>query len=163
MIFVLTSCANDEKIIRDGLTAELDQFTDPNSALWDEITSDAGNDLSELGIGTQDLIGAWTESFSYEIGAITVEGDTAQAKITITCKQLSAAVTTATDIIISDPSLGQMTETELRERTGEVILDELRKSTPATTEITIPCTKSGNEWSEGTAATDEYARALLGS
>jgi hypothetical protein len=166
LMFALVGCTSDEKAIRDGLTEELNQFKDPNSDLWKEIINSSGGNLDSMGLEAQALIAAWTEGFSFEVGEITIDGDSAQAKISITSKQLLPAVTSATRVLetlVSDPSNNQMTMDEITARMGELILDELTKSTPATTEITIPCSKTGNEWSEGAAATSEYTRALLGS
>jgi hypothetical protein len=163
LAFALGGCANDETAIRNGLTTELDQFKDPDSALWKEITASSASEFADMGVESQDLINAWTEGFSFEVGEITVDGDTAQATISITSKQLASAMTAAQEALLSDmSSLEQMTEAEIQKKTGEVILDALKKSTPVTTEITVPCTKSGNQWSEDESATNEYARALLG-
>jgi hypothetical protein len=163
LAFALGGCANDETAIRNGLTTELDQFKDPNSALWKEITDSSASDFADMGVETQDLINAWTNGFSFEVGEITVDGDTAQAKISITSKQLISAMDGLTETLMNDPSVQEMTESELTKKTGELILNALEKSAPVTTEITVPCTKSGNQWSEDESATNEYARALLGS
>jgi hypothetical protein len=162
LAFALGGCTSDEQAIRNGLTTELDQFKDPNSALWKEITSSSADDFADMGLESQDLISAWTEGFSFEIGEITVTGNTAEAQISITSKQLVSATTNLTETLRNDPSIQEMTEAEAIKRTGEIILDALKQSTPVTTEITILCTKNGNEWSEDASATNEYAQALLG-
>jgi hypothetical protein len=164
LAFSLMGCANDEQVIRDGLTEDLNEFNDPNSLLWKELITSSGSDLSDIGLGSQDLISAWTEGFSFEVGEITVDGDKADVAITITCKQLGTAVTTATEKIMSESaSFENMTEEEITKKMGETILDELKQSSPVTTDITIHCTKTGNEWNIDEDATSEYARALAGS
>jgi hypothetical protein len=162
LAFTLGGCVNDEKAIRDGLTTELNQFKDPNSVLWKEITASSADEFADMGVESQDLVNAWIEGFSFEIGEITVNGDTAQAEISITSKQLVSATSNLTETLMNDPSIQQMTEEEATKKAGEIILDALRKSTPVTTEITVPCVKNGNQWSEDASATNEYARALLG-
>jgi hypothetical protein len=163
LAFALVGCTSDEQAIRNGLTTELDQFKDPNSALWKEITNSSADDFADMGLDSQTLISAWTEGFSFEVGEITVTGNTAQAQVSITSKQLAAAMTAIQNMVPDDPSSAeQMTEAEITKKLGEEILNALNQSAPVTTEITIPCTKVGNEWSEDASATTEYARALLG-
>jgi hypothetical protein len=164
LAFALVGCSSDEKIIRDGLTEQLNQFKDPDSELWQDVISSSGGDLSSMGLEAGDLISAWTEGFSFEVGEITVNGDTAEAKISITGKQLMPAVNSAGTKMTSDlERLQSMTSDEITLEMGRTILNELKASSPVTTEIMVPCSKSGNEWSETSSATNEYTRALLGS
>ncbi|MDR0350727.1 MAG: hypothetical protein LBH64_04160 [Coriobacteriales bacterium] len=154
---------SSEQVIREGLSASLDEFEDTHSRQWQEMLESEGSSLESVGINPQELADTWTEGFSYAIDSIEISGDVATAEITITCKQLSQAVSAATDILTADSeALTELTVTELEQMTGETILEELRKSEPVTNTITITCTKNGNTWSQDAGAGAAYSSAFVG-
>jgi hypothetical protein len=154
LMLALTGCgSNDEKVIRDGLTEELNELKDPNSPT---VTAASG------GLST-DVITAWLDGFDFTIGEIAIDGDTANATVTITCKQIYPAVTAAQERILSDEDLSGLTSDEIEKRLNEIIVEELQSFSPASTEIVIPCNKSDNTWSVDIASTAELTNALTGS
>ena len=163
LAFALTGCGNsDEKAIRTGLENQFKQFKDPKSDLWQKDMKDAISELEGIGISSTDLVNAWIEGFAAEIGTITIDGNKATADVKITCKQFFPAVNAATDKLLSDPNLASMSESEMMKKFGELIISELKASKPVTTTLKIPCTKSGNTWTEAAGAEAEYNKALLG-
>ena len=151
-----------EKQIRESLNEKLKQFSDPASYLWQAWVQDALKELEGLGINSKDLIAAWTDGFSYEIGKITVKGNNATVEVTITCKQLFPALSTAMDKLFNEPGFATMTEAQMFKRYGELVVAELRSSKPKTTKLTIPYKKVGIIWMEDVGAEDEFERAIMG-
>lgn len=163
MLFALAGCGkSDEVIIKEGLTTELDAFKDPSSDMWKDITASEGPSLEQVGLEMQAVIGAWTEGFSYEIGTITITGDSAVAEVRITCKQLMPVISATADALMSDEANVGLTEEELYAKYADAIMNNLKAADPQTTTVTIPCTKSGNNWTEATGAETQYANALMG-
>ena len=162
-LFALTACLpNNEQIIRDALTKELDQFKDPNSEAWGLFSEGGATEFESMGIDAQDLVNTWAEDFSYEIGAITVDGDKATVEVTINCKQFYTAATNAVTALLADSSLAELTTDEINKKTGQTILDEFKKLSPKTTNIITSFTLVGNIWTEDNASASEYTKALYG-
>jgi hypothetical protein len=155
LMFALTGCgANNEKVIRDGLTDELNELKDPNSTTVTEAAQ---------GLST-DVITAWLDGFDFEIGTIAIEGDTAEATVTITCKQIYPAVMAAQERILGgEEDLTGLSSDEIESRMNELIVEELQSASPVSTELVIPCNKSDNTWSVDVTSTSELTNALAGS
>jgi hypothetical protein len=156
---LLAACGStgDKEAIQDGLTSELEQLKDPRSPLWlDNIAA------SEGGL-TEDFVNTWAQSYSFEIGEITVEGDTATATVSITCKQLYPIVGSIQAALSNNETFAGMTAEEAAAKVPAIAQEELEKAQAVTTEISIPCEKQDNTWSEGVDAPAEYEKALLGS
>jgi hypothetical protein len=163
LLLPLTACLpNNEKVIRDALTTELDKFKDPDSDMWTALTQSGGDDYQSMGISIKDLATAWSSDFSYEIGEIKIDGNKATAEVTINCKQFYPATTKAVETLLADETLQDMTSEEIEKKTGQVILDELTKSSLKTTKILTTFTLIGNVWTEDATTSTEYAKALLG-
>jgi hypothetical protein len=160
---VLVGCGgNDEQVIKDGLSSNLEQFKDPKSAQWQEIISVQGSQLESVGIDPQELVVAWVDGFEFSIDSVTVTDDTAVVEITITCKQLNAAMQSATSALLADESLAELSTDEIEKKTADTIMSELRALQPATTSITVECVKNGNEWTERAGAVAAYTSAFVG-
>ena len=163
MLFALAGCGNsDEKVIRNAMNEQLEAFKNPNSSQWQNDFKNELNELSNMGVDAQQLVAAWVEGFDYTVGDIKINGNNATVSITIKCKQLNPAVDSAVALLENDPALATMTEAQIIKKYGEALISELKKTSPTTTVITVPCVKSGNTWSEGPGAENEYYRALLG-
>ena len=114
-------------------------------------------------IDSQELIAAWIDGYKYEIGAIKIDGNKATVEVKITCKQFYVALNAAGAEMLNDPNIGDFTsDEELYAVLGDLTIAQLKNLSPVTTDITIPCTKINNTWSEDASAENEYARALLG-
>jgi len=163
LAFSLAGCGNaDEKVIRDSLTKEFNQFKDPKSKMWKVDMKDNLKELSDLGVNTDDLIAAWVKDFSFKVGTIKIEGNKATAEVSITCKQLFPAIEKATEKLSNDPNLSNMSEKQAMKKWGEQVIAELNSAKAVTTVISIPWTKTGNTWEEDAAAEAQYSKALMG-
>jgi hypothetical protein len=151
MIGALTGCANNEQVIRDGLTEEFNQFKDAS------VVEQAG---MSGGMPTE-VLTAWLDGYTFEIGEITVDGNSATAALTITCKPLYTATANAEKRITNEPSTAT-TEAENTARINEILLEEMNKLSPVTTELLLTCEKIGNTWTVSDKSVNDYMTALLG-
>jgi hypothetical protein len=152
MVFAITGCGgSDEATIRNGLTDELNDLKDPNSATWSEVAGEM----------PADVIFAWLDGYNFEIGEIAIEGDAATVKVTVTNKQLLPVVV-STQTRLQGEIDSSMTSEEIEKKANEILLDELQKAQPKTTDIEINCEKSGNTWSVSDVGISELTLALLG-
>jgi hypothetical protein len=151
-LLAMTGClGGDEAVIRDGLASEFDELKNPDSDTWADVAGEMPTDI----------INAWLGGFNYEIGEITVDGDTATAAVTFTNKQLMPAITSASERMVPE-DFASLNEDEIAEKTNEMILEDLQKAQTKTTEVVIECERSGNFWSVSAAGQMTLTAALLG-
>jgi hypothetical protein len=157
-LLALAACGEASKVvIKTALTDELEQLKDSGSELWREAIDSSGGAL------TEDFINAWGESFSFEIGEITVEGEAATAQVSLTCKQLLPVMESAQEILLADESLATMTEDEILKKLEEVFLAELGTAQTTTTDILVSYELIENTWEPGSQVESEFEKALVGS
>lgn len=134
----LSACggASAEDLIRADLE---NYFGDSDTAaeqFAEGLESSAGDELDQLGISEDEFTEAYLEGFSYEIGDISVDGDTATVKLTLTIKSMGDIMTTFqsefTDWAYGlDASTAQsMTEDDLYKQGGQMLLDVTKKTAP---------------------------------
>ena len=81
------SSANPEQAIRDDLTATLDEVKNVDDATIEELMGSVDtSQLEPYGIDGTEFARSLLDGFDYSIGDITVDGDTATAQVSITCK-----------------------------------------------------------------------------
>jgi hypothetical protein len=152
-LLATTGClGGDEAVIRDGLTSEFNELKNPSSDTWADVSGEMPTDV----------INAWLGGFNYEIGEITIDGDTATAAVTLTNKQLMPAVLSASERMTTEDLSSITTEEESWAKTTEIILEELQKTQAKTTEVVIECEKMGNLWSVSAEGQAVLTTALLG-
>ena len=87
-----------EDLIRDNLSAEFDQVKNLDEEFLNEVTADASTSgLEEFGIDAVELMKAYFGGFDYVIDDVTVDGDTATATVTLTCKSFDDYMNAITD------------------------------------------------------------------
>ena len=88
-----------EDLIRDNLSAEFDQVKNLDEEFLNEVTADASTSgLEEFGIDAVELMKAYFGGFDYVIDDVTVDGDTATATVTLTCKSFDDYMNAITDV-----------------------------------------------------------------
>jgi hypothetical protein len=151
MICALAGCSNDETVIRNGLTEEFNQFKD--AALVERSGMSGGMPT--------EVLSAWLDGYAFEIGEITIDGNSATAEISITCKQLYVATANTDDRIANEPSTAT-TQEEYTENINTILLNELGKLSPVTTKLVLTCEKTSNTWTVSDESVTAYMNALLG-
>ncbi|MDR2587136.1 MAG: hypothetical protein LBC23_02595 [Coriobacteriales bacterium] len=158
LVLTLSACGEANKaVIKTALTNDLEQLKDPTSDLWRDAIDSSGGALSA------EFVSAWSKGYSFEVGEISIEGTTATAQVSITCKQLFPVMLSAQEALLNDEGLAEITEDELLQKVEEAFIAELDKAQPATTEFEVTCELIDNVWEPTAQATAEFEKALLGS
>ncbi|WP_165054812.1 MULTISPECIES: hypothetical protein [unclassified Adlercreutzia] len=166
-LVAFTGCgSNDEQVIRDAITDELNSYKTLDDEVVNTLIADMDADeLSDYGIDGAEFIKSYLAGFDYTIDSVTVDGDTAEAVITMTCKSYSGfeqALEEAATGIMEDESLMDMSEEEVNDLIGSTIMDALDNVELAQTEpITIAYTKNGNVWEPAASTSNDVATALM--
>ncbi len=154
-----------EQQIRSSLSQELDTVKnlDPSivEAMEQGLMSSA--DLTEYGIDTQEFVKSYLEGFNYTIDNITVDGDSGEATITITCKSLSDFQTKMQEgaaALVEDMTNGNIPE-DTNAAVGEVAMEALQQTELAQTEpITIDYNLVNGTWQPSLSASSVLSIAL---
>ena len=167
---VMTGCnsgPSDEEVIRKSLTEELDQIKNMDDAFMTEMAADMDVDeLATYGIDGVEFMKTYLDGFDYKSAEVTVDGNKATAKVTLTCKSFtaynSAVQQAATDLASDTARLQAMSKDELNQLLGQTVMDALAGVEVAETDqITINFTKNGNTWTPDAASEQEITTAML--
>ena len=150
---VLTACGgqNDEEAIRQDVTAKLDTIKNADESAIDELIADVDTStFDQLGVDPSEFVAAMFDGFDYTIDSVSVDGDTATASVTVTCKSLTTMqddVTNAVSDLMSDPaSLMDKSQDELVELAGQTMMDAIKNSATHETTYEFTYQKSGDTW-----------------
>lgn len=163
----LAGCgADDEQVIRDGLTKEFETIKSMDEATLNEYVQDMdAEDFAEFGIEPEEFVKAFFADFDYEIGDITIDGDTADATVTLTNKSISQFQSEIERIVaelMESPEATSLDQEAFYALYGQKIMEALNNVAPATAEpIVIECTKDGSTWNVDDAASQEVLTALM--
>jgi len=169
---VVTGCAqSDEDVIRDGVKAELDSIKNLDDEFLNMLAADTGSDeFAAYGIDTTEFMKSYLDGFDYKIDSITVNGESADVVVTLTCKsfsnymqQVDADANAYAQELVSDPDKVEgMTEEEINAAIGQIIIDALAKVEVAqTSPITVTYEKVDGNWQGAANTEDIVANALL--
>lgn len=90
-VLLLSACGGVSA--EDAIRADLESYLGDQDSAAEEFASGleeaAGDDLELLGITEDEFTEAYLDGFSYSIGDIAVDDDTATAKVTVTIKSMS--------------------------------------------------------------------------
>lgn len=167
---VLGGCSGGqsaEDVIREKLTSELDSIKNIDDSFVTDFSESINmSQLSVYGIDGVEFMKAYLEGFDYSIDSISVEGDTARAQITLTCKSYTGyqqALQVAVDAITEDPdSLVGLSNDDINKKIGEIVIGSLDGVELAATEpVTINYTKTDNGWEPASSTSGDIAAALM--
>lgn len=170
MALTLVGCGpSDEEAIKKAVDSEMGVIVNPDeetiSTLAEEASAGSDGVLTTMGIDSTELVKSWIDGFAYEVGEITVNGDTATAAVNVTCKQLGPVLTTwQMNFEANAQSKGFTTMDEIYAYAGQTIMEELNAAQPTTTEVTLELEKDGSNWvvSQGTANENALINAMIG-
>lgn len=168
----LASCSSgtsDEDAIRASLSSELDSIKNIDDAFVNEFSESIDmSQLSVYGIDGVEFMKSYLSGFDYTIDSINVDGDSATAQITLTCKSYTGylqALQTAVDEVTADPdALAALSNDEINQKIGEIVIGsldgvELAATQPIT--ITITYTKVDGTWEPASSTSGDIAAALM--
>lgn len=170
MALTLVGCGpSDEEAIKKAVDSEMGVVVNPDEEMINTLAEEAsaGSDgaLTTMGIDSTELVKSWIDGFAYEVGEITVDGDTATAAVNVTCKQLGPVLTTwQANFETNVQSKNFTTMDEIYAYAGQTIMEELNGAQPTTTEVTLELEKDGSNWvvSQGTANETALMNAMIG-
>ena len=163
----LVGCGqNDEEIIRDGVSAELDKLKNLDEETLNLLASEAGaDDLSSYGIDAKEFVSSYLAGFDYRIESVNVDGDNATATVVLTCKSFSQytnSLEEAVTTLAEDESIQSMSTDEQNMKFGETIMSSLNElSAVETSPIELAFAREGNSWSTTQEAEQAITNALF--
>lgn len=158
----LVGCGpNDEEVIREGVSAELDKLKNLDDETLDLLASEAGaDDLATYGIDAKAFVSSYLAGFDYRIENVSVDGENATATVVLTCKSFSQytdSLQEAVTTLAADESIRSMSEDEQNAKFGETIMSSLNGlSAVETGPIDLAFAREGNTWN----ATQEAEQAI---
>lgn len=171
---VLTGCGDSDARARsaieesiEGDMARLQSLTADDAARI--FASDYTTELSGAGVDLTAVYGPMFSSLAYTIDGVTVSGDEASVAMTVTNKDLTAALQSYTDAVTAELATGEsraalaaLSDDELVRHLAEVLEGCLSSADLplVTTQVTLSYTKDGSSWKLSNSA--ELAQALLG-
>ncbi len=167
---MLSGCSgqkSDDQIIRDSLTSELDSIKNLDENFVNELSESIDmSQLSVYGIDGVKFMKAYLDGFDYTIDSVNVEGDTAQAQITLTCKSYTAylqALRDAVNLRIANPDeLAGKSNDDINKEIGDIVIGSLDGvGLAATQPVTITYTRDGEEWKPASSTSGDIAAALI--
>lgn len=119
---------------------------DARATVIEQLESHAKKQLDKMGVSPDDLVDDFFQDFSYEVGEATVSGNSAQVKVSVTCRPVRDIVTQ-----LVEKCAGRW------ESAAPTLWELLDGSSPQTVELTVSCAKqSDGSWS----CDDGLTRAL---
>lgn len=153
---VLTGCsgANPEEAVRTDLTTNLDQIKNLDEATINELAEQMGDaGLEDYGIETVDLIASIAAGFDYTINSVTVDGDTATASVTVTCKSATELMNLDYDAMTEDllEAVGSgevdvSDEASVNAWTGEYLMGLLDALEPTEKDLDLTYVNGSDGW-----------------
>lgn len=157
---------SDEEVIREALTAELEGIKTQDADFMAEMTADMdASDFATYGVDPQEFMAKYLTGFDYSIDSISVDGETATAVVTMTCKSFSAyndAVEAAANDALTSKDVASMTEADINSLAGEIMLSALDGIEPvACAPATITYNLVDDTWTPSAASEQAISAALL--
>lgn len=158
-----------EDVIRDGLTKELDQVKNLDGELMSEVGAmDAASELETYGITAQSFMETYFDGFDYSIDEVTIdENDKNKATAVVTLKVKSLTdvytkITEASTEFASGADVASMSEDELNQKVGEIVLQAITDVPATETEaVTLPLVCENNEWQVTDAGLQQLGVAMF--
>lgn len=156
---------SDEDAIRQAISKEFDAVKNLDANFMEEFGSGIDAESLEVyGIDTAELVMGYLEGFDYEIQSVTVDGETADAVVVLTCKSYTGFETElmkAAFGLIDDPSILLKSEEELNAMMGPMIMEALANVELAQTDpITLTYKKSGKDWQPDASVSGAISDAM---
>ena len=149
---VLGGCSGEspEKVIREDLTAKLDQIKNvDDEAIEDLLGATDTSAFEQLGVDPTDFMKAFLGGFDYTIGDVVVDGDTATASVSVTCKSLQTMQGEIEDLaydLLADPEIYTLSEDEIMERVGSAMLEAIEGSELHESSYDFTYSKTDDGW-----------------
>ena len=158
------SSANPEQAIRDDLTATLDEVKNVDDATIEELMGSVDtSQLEPYGIDGTEFARSLLDGFDYSIGDITVDGDTATAQVSITCKSamdLYDELENMMTELSEDPDILSLLSDEeaFSARLGELLMEAMDSLEPSTKDLELTYTNADGTWTMDSSSAAELGQ-----
>lgn len=165
----LVACGpSAEEVVRQGVSDELERLKTHDPALVEELAADsAAAGLEAYGIDAQEFVTAYLDGFDYRIDKVVVNGDTATATVTLTCKKFDAfndALTTASIALAEDEEIASLSTDEINQKIGQTVLEALASVEATESEpVDLPFSLENNVWTPTSDTEKALSSALFAS
>lgn len=168
-----SSPADDEKVIRETLTEELEQLKNADeeavealvSAIEDGVSASDLAQLESMGLTSQSIVDSMLEGFDYTINDITVDGNDATAAVTLTTKNFDQFTTDVAEVVsgmLENPSqYASMSEDEIMSLVGEKVQEALTNLPLTTNDVALTYEKINNVWEPTDQAVEDLSSVFF--
>lgn len=126
----LSACGpSNEELVTQAVTDQLELIKVHDDATLDQLAAyESAEALAPYGLDAKGFLTSFLEGFDYRIDEVTVDGDAAQATVTLTVKGMSAfteALNQSQAALAADESVAILTDEELNQRVGQALMEAL--------------------------------------
>lgn len=142
---------SDEELIISDVDSYFEAGDDMRSGFIAGLESGSGGELDQLGISADEFADAYLDGYGYEVGTVTVDGDTAEVEVTVTIKSYAEIMSTFESNFNAwaesvDPST-VTSEDQVYQKAGEMLTAAAQAAEPQAYDATFTFTQdSGGVW-----------------
>lgn len=175
-VLLLAGCggnSGDELAVRDVVTSTLEAYEadDVASGAQDLLGETTRSELAEYGIDADEYLSRCLANYSFEVGDVTVDGDTATVEVSVTNLDLDAAMSAATsrfeayvDTDEAETTYEEGGERELMVKLFDYLFEAMESSADLVTNtVEVTCAKDeAGVWACSLGDNPALVKAILG-
>ena len=142
---------SDEELIISDVDSYFEADDDMRSGFIAGLEGGSGSELDQLGISADEFADAYLDGYGYEVGTVTVDGDTAEVEVTVTIKPYTEIMSTFESDFYAwaesvDPST-LTSEDQVYQKAGEMLMAAAQAVEPEAYDATLTFSQdSGGVW-----------------
>lgn len=148
---------SDEELIISDVDSYFEADDDMRSGFIAGLESGSGSELDQLGISADEFADAYLDGYGYEVGTVTVDGDTAEVEVTVTIKSYAEIMSTFESDFYAwaesvDPST-LTSEDQVYQKAGEMLMEAAQAAEPEAYDATLTFSQdsSGVWWMDSSS------------
>lgn len=148
---------SDEELIISDVDSYFEADDDMRSGFIAGLESGSGGELDQLGVSADEFADAYLDGYGYEVGTVTVDGDTAEVEVTVTIKSYAEIMSTFESNFNAwaesvDPST-ITSEDQVYQKAGEMLMAAAQAAEPQAYDATLTFTQdsSGVWWMDSSS------------
>lgn len=148
---------SDEELIISDVDSYFEADDDMRSGFIAGLESGSGSELDQLGISADEFADAYLDGYGYEVGTVTVDGDTAEVEVTVTIKPYAEIMSTFESDFYAwaesvDPST-LTSEDQVYQKAGEMLMAAAQAAEPEAYDATLTFSQdsSGVWWMDSSS------------
>ncbi|WP_308623269.1 zinc-ribbon domain-containing protein [uncultured Enorma sp.] len=148
---------SDEELIISDVDSYFEADDDMRSGFIAGLESGSGSELDQLGISADEFADAYLDGYGYEVGTVTVDGDTAEVEVTVTIKSYAEIMSTFESDFYAwaesvDPST-LTSEDQVYQKAGEMLMAAAQAAEPEAYDATLTFSQdsSGIWWMDSSS------------